>query len=226
MSGTRTINFQQSTINNQPSTLNLQLRTINHEPVMQNNRNFFQYLLKFLLTFCILYLGTIAWIGITAPGGYYSPFAARYLNYVAGLRWLLLHGSKLLLQALGYSIYLKDVYTIKLQNGLGVHVGYDCIGYGVMIFWLSFILANKTSFIKKVKWISGGLLAIWIVNVWRIALMLIAINDHWPSLLNMDNHTWFNIAAYIVIFLMIYLFDRSQNKEFINEQEGKTIGTR
>jgi exosortase/archaeosortase family protein len=177
---------------------------------VQYNRNFLTYLLKFLVTFCVLYYGTIGWIGITAPGGYYSPFADQYLNYVAALRWLLLHGAKLLLEALGYSIYLKDVYTIRMQQGFGVHVGYDCIGYGVMIFWIAFIAANKGSFRRKIKWTGGGLLVIWLVNVLRIALMVIAVNHHWPSVLNMDNHTWFNIAAYAVIFIMIYFFNRSQ----------------
>ena len=185
---------------------------------MQYNRTFLNYLLKFLLTFCVLYVGTIAWIGITAPGGYYWPFAATYLNYVAALRRLLLHGAKIFLEALGYAVYLKDAYTIRIQNGLGVHVGYDCIGYGVMFFWLAFIVANKGSFAKKIKWVGIGLLIIWLVNVLRIALMVIAVNDHWPSLFNLDNHGWFNMAAYTVIFCMIYLFDRSQNKE-------ATIGT-
>jgi exosortase/archaeosortase family protein len=180
--------------------------------VLKKN-SFFLYLLKFLLTFCLLYYGTIALIGITAPGGYYSPFAARYLNYVAALRGLLLYCAKLLLQALGFNVYLKDIYTIKLQNGLGVHLVYSCIGYGVMIFWVSFIFANKGSWITKAKWITGGLLAIWIVNVLRIALVLIAINKKWPSLFNLDSHTLFNIVAYAVIFFMIYLYDRSQNKQ-------------
>ena len=165
-------------------------------------------------------------IGITSPVGYYSSFADKYLNYVSLLRWGLLHSSKLLLQVTGFTIYLKDIYTIKLQNGLGVHVGYDCIGYGVMIFWLAFIFANKGSLIKKIKWIMAGLLVIWIVNVLRISLMVIAVNQKWPLFLNMDNHTWFNIAAYTVIFTMIYLFDRSQKKEIIfNEKSYNNIDT-
>lgn len=183
-------------------------------------------MLKFVLTFCILYYGTVAMIGITSPVGYYSSFADKYLNYVSLLRWGLLHSSKLLLQVTGFTIYLKDIYTIKLQNGLGVHVGYDCIGYGVMIFWLAFIFANKGSLIKKIKWIMAGLLVIWIVNVLRISLMVIAVNQKWPLFLNMDNHTWFNIAAYTVIFTMIYLFDRSQKKEIIfNEKSYNNIDT-
>ena len=152
-------------------------------------------------------------IGITSRGGYYSSFADHYLNYVSVLRWLLLHSSRLLLELVGYRIYFKDIYTLKLRDGLGVHVGYDCIGYGVMIFWLAFIFANRGSFIKKLKWITGGLFVIWIVNVLRISLMLVSVNGRWPTVFNLDNHSWFNIAAYSVIFVMIYLFDRAERKE-------------
>lgn len=186
------------------------------------NNTFYSYLLKFLLTFCILYYGTIAFIGITAPGGYYWRFADEYLNYVAGLRYLLLHTSRFALSIVGYETFLKDAYTIRLINGSGVHVGYDCIGYGVMFFWVAFIYANKVSLGKKIRWLTAGLLTIWIINVIRISLMLVAVNNKWKSPLNLDNHTWFNIAAYSVIFTMIYLFDRSEkkasNKEDTNNQ--------
>lgn len=154
-------------------------------------------------------------IGLTSPGGYYSIFADRYLNYVAVLRGLLLHSAKSLLLILGYPVYLKDIYTIKLQNGLGVHVGYDCIGYGVMIFWLAFIIANSGSLMKKIKWIIAGLLLIWIINVLRISLLVVALNEKWSSPFDLDNHTLFNIVAYIAIFSMIYLFDRAEKKEML-----------
>jgi exosortase/archaeosortase family protein len=180
---------------------------------MRHNNGFIKYLLKFLLTFCILYYGTIAMIGITSPGGYYSSFAEKYLNYIAWLRAILLYASKWLLQLLGFNVYLKDIYTLKLQNGSGVHVGYDCIGYGVMFFWMAFIYANKVSFIKKLKWFFGGLLLIWIINVLRIALMLVAVNRKWSSPFNLDNHTLFNIVAYTIIFPLIYFFDQSLKKE-------------
>lgn len=160
-------------------------------------------------------------IGITSPAGYYWKFAAHYLDYVTLLRYLLLHSSKLVSGLMGYNVYLQDVYTIKLQNGSGVHVGYDCIGYGVMIFWLAFIIANTGSFSKKLKWITGGLLLIWIVNVIRISLMLIAVNNHWSTFFGLDNHTLFNIAAYIVIFSMIHFFDRDQKREAELKEENQ-----
>ena len=173
---------------------------------------FLIYLLKFLLTFCILYYGTKAMIGITTPGGYYVPFADTYLDYISGLRHLLLHTSKGLLTMIGFDVYLKDSYTIKMVNGRGVQVVYSCLGYGLLSFWIAFIIANKMPFRSMLKWMMGGLLVIFSLNVFRIALMLISVNKHWPSLLNLDNHTWFNIVAYGAIFCMIYLFDRSQKK--------------
>ena len=178
---------------------------------------FFTYLLKFLLAFCILYFGTKAIIGITTPGGYYVAFAANYLDYISGLRGLLLNGSKLLLQAIGYDVYLKDNYSIKMVNGRGVQVVYSCLGYGVISFWMAFIFANKTSFKKMLQWMMGGVLVICLLNIFRISLMLISVNKHWPSLFNLDNHTLFNIVLYGVLFFMIYLFDRSQ-------QSGKAKG--
>jgi exosortase/archaeosortase family protein len=149
-------------------------------------------------------------IGITTPGGYYVAFADNYLDYISGFRSLLLHSSKLLLQAIGYDVYLKDGYTIKMVNGRGVQLVYSCLGYGVISFWIAFVFANKTSLRKMLQWMMGGVVVICLLNVVRISLMLISVNKHWPSLFNLDNHTWFNIVLYGVLFFMIYLFDQTQ----------------
>lgn len=155
-------------------------------------------------------------IGITTPGGYYVAFADKYLDYIAGYRSLLLDSSKILLQAIGYDVYFKDNYTIKMVTGRGVKVVYSCLGYGIISFWIAFIFANKTSLKKMLKWMTGGVLVICLLNVLRICLMLISVNKHWQSLFNFDNHTWFNIVLYAVLFFMIYLFDRSQQSGKVN----------
>ncbi|MEP6584756.1 MAG: hypothetical protein ABJA90_10835, partial [Ginsengibacter sp.] len=95
-----------------------------------------------------------------------------------------------------------------------VFIAMDCVGYGVYSFWTAFVIANSGKFLKKVIWIIGGLLALWLVNVIRISLFLVAINKGWPMPLGIDHHTWFTIAAYLLIFLLIWLYDRSfkQNK--------------
>ncbi|MBC7616989.1 MAG: hypothetical protein H7202_13060, partial [Pedobacter sp.] len=94
-------------------------------------------------------------IGITTPGGYYVAFADKYLDYISGLRYLLLHTSKGLLTMIGFDVYLKDIYTIKMVNGRGVQVVYSCLGYGLLSFWIAFIIANKMPFRSMLKWMMG-----------------------------------------------------------------------
>jgi exosortase/archaeosortase family protein len=173
------------------------------------NRNFLLYIVKFAIFFCILYFGTIAVIGLSVPAGYYSPFIAKHLNYIDWLRTSLLFTSKEFLLLLGYQTYLPDKYDLFMKNGTGIHMVYSCIGYGIMSFWAAFVLANKGSWIKKLKWLIAGWLAIWVINVLRISILVIAVNKNWQMPLGLDHHTWFNIAAYILIFILIYFYDRS-----------------
>jgi exosortase/archaeosortase family protein len=174
-------------------------------------------MLRFVLGFCILYYGTIAFIGIASPGGYYIEWLDRHLNFVSWLRAALLQCSRGMMLLLGYDVYLKDVYTIRVIKGAGVHVGYDCIGYGVLYFWIAFIYANQVGWKKQVKWLLGGVALIFTVNIARITLLLLAVNKKIPTVGNWDNHTLFNIAAYLVIFTMIYFFDRTLKNEKQNQ---------
>ena len=172
--------------------------------------NFAVYLGKFLGTFCILYFGTKAIIGLTVPSGYYSPFVATYLDYPSLLRRSLLNGTRLLAALFGFDTHLRDAYRIYILNGRGVRLVYGCLGYGLLSFWIAFIVANKGNFIKKTKWIITGCFFIWFINVIRISLVLIANNQNWNISITMEQHTVFNITVYILIFFMIWLFHRSE----------------
>ncbi len=180
---------------------------------------FLKYLFKFIGIFCLLYFCTIAFIGLTAPGGYYIPFFDHYFNYVSWLRSSLLYGARAVLSIAGFETYVWNIYTLRIQNGRGVHIGFDCLGYGVLSFWVAFIIANAGSWMKKAKWMVGGFLLIWLINVLRISFLIIAVNKHWFMPLGLDHHTWFNIAAYGCIFTMIYFFDRSGKREMLGQYE-------
>jgi len=175
-------------------------------------KNVFLYITKFVVIFCILYFVSIAVIGLSFPDGYYSPFIAHYLNYVDWLRASLLWGAKGLLALFSYKTYLPDKYHLLMKNGSGVNMVYSCIGYGVMSFWGALIIANKGSWKKKLLWITGGWLAIWCINVARIAILVVAVNKRWQMPLGLDHHTWVNIVAYLLIFILIYFYDKSSQK--------------
>ena len=176
-------------------------------------KSFIIFVTKFLLVFCICYLGTLAVIGMATPGGYYSPFVEDHLDFVSFIMGSLIEGSKFLLSFFGFHTYRAPFFVIRVVNGSGVQIAYDCVGYGVMSFWIAFVLASVTTFRKKIVWLITGLLLVWIINVCRISLVLVANYRHWSSPIGLDHHTLFNIVAYIAIFIMIYFFSKNSVKE-------------
>ena len=176
---------------------------------MIRNKGILIYLLKFIGAFCLLYFGTLAVEGLAAPEGrFYSSFVEHYLNYISWLRSSLTYTTKGVLTSLGYTIDIISPTYFKVRHGLGVRMGYDCLCYGVTSFWLAFVFANTGTWKKKLVWMILGTLALWIINVTRISLLVIATNKGWSFPFGWDHHTWFNIAAYLVIFIMIWFFDR------------------
>ncbi len=172
------------------------------------NKRILLYLLKFAGAFCICYFGTLAIIGLSAPGGYYSGFVDKYLNFIPIFRDSLLLSSKYMLGLFGYETYQSSSTQLRMVGGGGVNLVYACLGYGVTSFWLAFVFANTGSFKKKLLWMTGGALALYVINVARISLVLLAANKQWHFPLGWDHHTWFNVVAYGGIFLMIWLYDR------------------
>ncbi|MEO7766995.1 MAG: hypothetical protein ABIS01_06195 [Ferruginibacter sp.] len=171
------------------------------------------YCAKFIGAFCILYFGTMAIIGLAAPGDYYSAFIHDYLDYPALLRKSLLHGAKISLSFFGYDTYILDTYYLRVAGGRGIRLVYSCLGTGVMSFWTAFVIANRGSGKKKLAWIFAGLILIWMINIIRIALLLVATNKNWPIPFHIDSHTLFNIIAYGAILIMIFLFDRANKQQ-------------
>ncbi|CAN5350652.1 hypothetical protein BH09BAC2_BH09BAC2_15720 [soil metagenome] len=166
------------------------------------------YLLKFALAFCFLYFGTLAVIGISAPGGLYNSFIAQHLNYIDWLRSALLHVSKIVVNIFGFKSRIFNDYVLGIPEGHSVRMVYKCVGYGVMSFWGAFIFANNITWQRKILWILSGWLMIFIINVIRIAALVIAVNTNTKLPVAIDHHTIFNIVAYALIFCMIWIFDK------------------
>ncbi|HRN91008.1 MAG TPA: hypothetical protein PLE75_01070 [Ferruginibacter sp.] len=187
---------------------------------------FIWFVFKFLCLFCIFYFGSLAIIGLSARDGYYSPFVSKYFDVISWISHSLVWGTKGLVYLLGFETYTLPNFIIRITGGSGVRIAYDCVGYGVMSFWAAFILATAASGKSKLKWMIGGLVLLWSINVIRIGLLLIAYNKKWAMPFGIDHHTWFNIAAYGAIFLMMYFFDRKYQILQLNVNSLKDKDTR
>jgi exosortase/archaeosortase family protein len=168
---------------------------------------------KFILLFLLFYLGSFALIGVTAPGGYYIPFIAKYLDYISWLKITLIKGASVVAALFGYTTVEEPGFILRVKGGLEIFIARDCVGFGVMSFWAAFVLATAMHSLKqKIFWLLTGLFLLWLINVIRIGLFLVARNRAWDMPLSLDHHTWFTIFAYGAILLMIYIFERKMNK--------------
>lgn len=169
--------------------------------------------LRFTILFICIYLGCYYFLkiitGVAVPSGYYSPFIEKYFNIAAWLRTSLIVASKFFLSLIDMPTNRIDAYILQAVGGRGVRIVYACLGFAVMSFWVAFILASYTNLKKKLAWLVAGLLALWVINVARISLVLLAANKGWHFPFGLDHHTWFNIIAYSFIFCMIFLFEKN-----------------
>lgn len=178
-----------------------------------NDKKFLWFAGKFLLLFCIFYFGTIFWIGLAAPGGLYSPFVEKYLDYVSWIKRSLIWAVGIVARWSGHQTYTFPDHIIGIKNGPSVKIAMDCVGYGVYSFWAAYVIANNGSLAKKAAWIIGGLLLLWAINAGRISLFLLALQQKKQMPFGIDHHTWFNIVAYAIIFLMIWFYEKKMKTQ-------------
>ena len=172
------------------------------------DKTFIRFVIKFILIFSFCYFGTLAIIGLAAPGGYYSVVIDTYFDYVSGIKNALIAGTRGILGLFNIHTYTVPGFIVRIVNGTGVMIAYDCVGYGVMSFWAAYVISSSGKGSSKIIWTLTGFLILFIINVIRISLLLVAFNKHWAMPMGLNHHTWFNIVAYIAIFIMIYFFDR------------------
>ena len=178
---------------------------------------FIQFILVFGIVFLICYYGALFITGLAIPGGLYSPFVEKYFDLAAWLRTSLITGTKLFVSLFNLETVRTDAYVLRVPGANGIRIVYSCLGFGVMSFWIAYMIATPSEKAKKIAWIFMGLLLIWLLNVARISMVLIAGNRGWKFPLGLDHHTWFNIVAYAVIFIMMFFFEKNIKKSYLHE---------
>lgn len=169
----------------------------------------FFFVSRFLIIFVALYYFNIAFIGITGRGGVYIEFIDQHLNYIRWLRESIIYLSSVVLHLFHYDT-IRLPYHLKIIDGVRVGVGYSCLGYGIMSFQIALALSYPFKYLVRRVYLFVGLLIIYILNILRISAVGIAYTE--LSNFNIDHHFIFNIISYFVIFAMMVITIRINEK--------------
>lgn len=161
------------------------------------------FVFKFLVLFLIFYFFNLLFFGVTNAGSHYSPFLDHYLNYVQGLRWLLLNVSTGLLNLLGFTAICND-YELLVAGHSTIQVVYSCLGLGVISFFAAFVLAFPKPAKRKIIFLAAGILVIEFLNVIRFMVLVLYWTPKDSKII--DHHTIFNIIIYIIIAISLYFW--------------------
>ncbi len=171
----------------------------------------FLFIIKFLCLFGLLYFFCLFFISITTKGSNgFTIFLRDYLNFIDWIRYSVLSVSKLLCKLMGIECFIQDRILLRsFKTDKALHMGYDCIGYGVMSFWTAFVVANNQPWKPKLCWTVIGCLLTWVINCVRVTTLMIALSNNWPISGFIDHHTLFNIISYCFLLAMIYVYIRT-----------------
>jgi exosortase/archaeosortase family protein len=175
----------------------------------KNYREIF-FVSRFIIIFLLLYYFNELFIGITGEGGrFYSSFLDQHLNYIRWLRDSIIYFSSLVLSIFNYDT-IRLPYHLKIIDGVRVGVGYSCLGYGIMSIQIALALSYPFKYLVRRTYLFVGLLIIYILNILRISAVGIAYTE--LSNINIDHHFIFNIISYFVIFAMMVIAIRFNEK--------------
>lgn len=182
------------------------------------------FVVKFIGLFLVFYYVNVFFVELTLPGKWHNDFFVTHLNYIQWLTDSLTQMSGSIASMFGVENYIRDATNsvVSVNTGRAVNVKWECIGLGIYSFWLAFIFAHKMSFKRKLLFSIGGIVAMWLLNCVRIALLLYAVEHNlkawkksWKFIGDVNHHDLYNYACYIIIIGMVYLYYRKTSKKAV-----------
>lgn len=174
----------------------------------------YKTILQLLGWFSFFYGGTYAFIGLNASGGRFdlSDFT-HYIDYVTTYRNFILNGASFLLQTMDYAAVREGEYILRINNYNGIALVYECLGIGVISFWLAFIITDESrQWKQKCLWLIAGMLIISFSNMLRIDLLLIAGLKGWKITGDIEHHTAYNWVLYAIVIAMVFIYQSKKIK--------------
>jgi exosortase/archaeosortase family protein len=173
--------------------------------------------IKFVVALFILYIlfsqGNLFMNSVMTPGSrFYNPFISEHLNYVQGLKSALIVPAVWIIKAFGFYAIHNEM-DVMVVSGPYLRVNYSCLGLGVMSFLAAFVLAFPASWKSTLKMLVIGLVAIYILNILRIAGLGVLLGFFKSQRNNFTyHHEVFNIIVYICVFTMLYFWIKKSSK--------------
>jgi len=161
------------------------------------------FVVSFLLLFALFDGFNLLFFGFTTPGNHYSSLLANQLNYIQGLRSVLLACSKLILEMFGYIVRSNDHQLMVVGRGT-IDVVYTCLGLGVISFFAAFVLAYPKPWKQRLIFLLAGIFCIELLNVLRFVVLVLFWRHQNQKII--DHHTIFNIIIYIAIAISLYFW--------------------
>jgi len=184
----------------------------------QVNRYFdLTYFLRFVLILLAFYYAYLLCIAIARPdGSLHNSFLTNNFHFGNWIRMSVLQVANQIDHAFGLDSYIANGKNLRVVNGRGVLMARQCLGLEIMGFWVAFVVAHNSSWKKKLFWCFAGIGTIWFINCWRVALLLLALQNNWATVRSIDHHALFNIVAYAFILVLIWRYYRSNKTEAKN----------
>jgi exosortase/archaeosortase family protein len=180
----------------------------------------FNSFLRLIALVLVLYYFFLGYGALVSPeGNQYSAFLDHNLNFIDWYRRTIMLFSNTIAHAFGANSYIASHQMMKLGNNIEFEIWFPCLGFGVMSFWLSFVVNSTSSLKRKIKWAGLGLIAIWLINCFRIALLIISVDRNWPQSSYIDHHDMFNVLAYTIIATFMYYYAKKDRQDLLAHKE-------
>ena len=167
-----------------------------------------RFVITFIVLFALLYYFNIIFFGLTSTGNNYNAYLSQHLNYISGLRLILLKSSAFILNIFGFSAIFNEYELLVAGHGV-LKLVYSCLGLGVMSFFAAFVIAYPAKWLNKLLFLAAGLAGIQLLNVARFVVLAIFWDKKNTHIL--DHHTVFNIFIYLVIAVSLYFWVKQDN---------------
>ncbi|MDQ0967628.1 exosortase/archaeosortase family protein [Flavobacterium sp. W4I14] len=178
--------------------------------------------IKFVVALFILYIlfsqGNLFMNSVMSPGSrFYNAYIADHFDYIQGLKTALIVPAVWIIKAFGFYAIHNEM-DVMVVAGPYLRVNYSCLGLGVMSFLAAFVLAFPASWKSTLKMLVIGFIAIYVLNVLRIAGLGVLLGFFKSQRNNFTyHHEIFNIIVYICIFAMLYFWIKKSNKLVKNQ---------